>query len=59
MKKNPCYQCEERQLGCHSNCPKYIEWSNKNKQINYAIRKSKYSEINEYKSETSKHKRER
>jgi len=22
----PCYQCKDRVVGCHSTCPKYIEF---------------------------------
>lgn len=28
INKSPCYECEKRKLGCHSNCDKYKEWSN-------------------------------
>lgn len=24
--KNPCYGCEDRELGCHSSCEKYAEF---------------------------------
>lgn len=23
---NPCYKCEDRVVGCHCKCPKYIEF---------------------------------
>ena len=26
MKTNPCYQCTEREVGCHSKCEAYITW---------------------------------
>lgn len=40
--KPPCYQCMNREVGCHSNCEKYMEWKNElrdkkrwlNEQIN-------------------------
>lgn len=33
--KNPCYQCEDRQLYCHSTCTKgYIEYTEEMKRIN-------------------------
>ena len=25
--KTPCKDCTERELGCHSNCSLYLEWS--------------------------------
>lgn len=25
-KKNPCYECTERHVGCHSDCGRYVEW---------------------------------
>lgn len=25
--KNPCHNCEERELGCHGRCKRYIAWS--------------------------------
>ena len=24
--KTPCYECEERQAGCHAKCEKYASW---------------------------------
>ena len=33
--KNPCYQCEDRKLYCHSNCTKgYKEYAEEMKRIN-------------------------
>lgn len=26
MIDSPCYKCESRTIGCHSNCEKYQEW---------------------------------
>lgn len=26
MNMTPCYQCCDRQLGCHGNCQKYIDF---------------------------------
>ena len=31
---NPCKDCEDRQLGCHSGCKKYIEFFRFNRQKN-------------------------
>ena len=30
---NPCYKCEDREVGCHSNCEKYKEFAKKRKSI--------------------------
>ncbi len=26
MQKNPCYQCKDRKIWCHSNCERYREF---------------------------------
>ena len=26
VRKSPCYKCEFRTVGCHSNCDKYKDW---------------------------------
>lgn len=26
MKENPCYGCEDRQVGCHGVCERYSAW---------------------------------
>lgn len=31
--KAPCYQCEKREVGCHSTCKEYIEYSNERRKI--------------------------
>ena len=31
---NPCKNCEERQLGCHSDCEKYLTFYQQNRQKN-------------------------
>ncbi len=28
----PCYNCKEREVGCHSFCEKYIKYDNENKK---------------------------
>lgn len=25
----PCYGCEERSVGCHTECMKYLDWAEK------------------------------
>lgn len=29
---NPCYQCAEREVGCHSVCEKSLSWQKKNEE---------------------------
>lgn len=31
--KNPCHNCEERELGCHGRCERYIEWANERRVL--------------------------
>ena len=37
-KKGGCYGCEERSLGCHSDCEKYKEWKEKHDERQAEIR---------------------
>lgn len=32
--KNPCKDCEERKLGCHSGCEEYTEFYKQNREKN-------------------------
>lgn len=43
MKINPCpcKGCEERVLGCHSRCPKYLEFHKKREKL-YEVRKKEF-----------------
>ena len=45
---NPCYGCTERHVekgyNCHSDCPRFIKASEKNKEKNAMIRKQKADE---------------
>ena len=47
---NPCKNCTDRAVGCHSGCKKYEEWSNKEKAIKDKItaEKTKEFEIDSY-----------
>lgn len=46
-KKSPCFECEDRVLGCHSTCERYHEFR---KQADAAIReKLKWIDINNHK----------
>ena len=43
--KTPCRGCEDRILGCHSTCQKYIDWKKKVQEYNdkmYADKKNSY-----------------
>lgn len=40
----PCYQCEERFVGCHSSCEKFGTWSENNKKNKREIQKKVYIE---------------
>lgn len=37
---SPCFECEERFLGCHSKCERYSTWGAENERIREA--RSKY-----------------
>ncbi len=32
--KAPCFNCQNRQLGCHGSCQAYLDYDARNKQIN-------------------------
>lgn len=40
-KKCPCYKCEERNIGCHADCSKYIEYCKNCKEIKDKLKWSK------------------
>lgn len=40
----PCYQCEERFVGCHSSCEKFSTWSENHKKNKREIQKKVYIE---------------
>lgn len=37
MISDPCYECKDRAIGCHSKCEKYIEWAEKRKEVSKKI----------------------
>ena len=39
--KNPCKGCEDRFVGCHQRCEKYISWKAKYDERTAQIRKQK------------------
>ena len=34
---DPCYKCDDRVIGCHSKCKKYIEWAASRRELNEKI----------------------
>ena len=46
----PCRHCEERQVGCHSNCEKYATYCRENAIRNSTIKgaKAEAAEMREY-----------
>lgn len=34
MSRGICYGCEERHVGCHSGCERYLAWKKKQEKIN-------------------------
>lgn len=37
---NPCYQCQDRHVGCHSSCERYTSWKTEHEQQNAEKRKN-------------------
>lgn len=54
--KSPCYQCADRQLGCHSTCEKYLAFDKDNAKTREDIYKKR--EI-EYRLNNRKEKRKK
>ena len=44
MIESPCLGCEDRELGCHSSCEKYIEYQRVREEQKKIIRDQKLSE---------------
>ena len=65
----PCKDCTDREIGCHSNCEKYIEWKNEHNRKREVLRKDedikdfiedlKYRRYEKYLNKKSKYKRKR
>lgn len=58
-----CYNCAERHVGCHSQCPKYIEDKAHHEQLQNKIRQSRLvdagivcSRLNRYKRRVAHYK---
>lgn len=34
MSRGSCYGCEERHVGCHSGCERYLAWKKEQEKIN-------------------------
>jgi hypothetical protein len=39
--KNPCYDCQDREVGCHARCEKYIAWADERNRQNEEKMKEK------------------
>lgn len=39
--KSPCKDCSDRQIGCHSECEKYISWRAEHEKVSETIRADK------------------
>lgn len=39
--KSTCFQCKDREVGCHSKCEKYIEFKKLSDEYNDNMRKSR------------------
>ena len=37
MINDPCYKCDDRSIGCHSQCEKYIKWAGDKRELNKII----------------------
>lgn len=42
--KAPCFNCQNRQVGCHSKCPGYLEYQAKNNAVNTKRREEQEKE---------------
>lgn len=42
VRKSPCYKCELRTIGCHTNCDKYKDWKAEMNELSQNAFKSKY-----------------
>ena len=49
-KNSCCYECNERYLGCHSECARYLEESSKRQARNELIvdKKNKHADVDYY-----------
>lgn len=45
MNKSPCHKCEEREVGCHSKCDKYIRFRAELDKVNQARLEEKYAGV--------------
>lgn len=44
MKNPPCKDCDERFVGCHSQCEEYKKWRSARDEINDIVQKAKTEE---------------
>lgn len=57
--KGPCYKCENRSVGCHSTCERYISFSRQEYLRKEAIYRSKLKVTATYPSKAQKNFRQR
>jgi hypothetical protein len=48
----PCQRCENRKIGCHSTCQKYLEAKGKHEAYKLAEKQKGESDIADFKSKT-------
>ena len=41
ISNDPCYKCEEREIGCHSECGRYGKWVEEIHRMNKLISKER------------------
>lgn len=44
MRRTPCYKCEERHEGCHSDCERYADWDREHQAFNDKKARAKTAE---------------
>lgn len=45
---NPCYECEDRAVGCHATCEKYINWRKEYDKLKKVYKKQKKQRTDGY-----------
>lgn len=46
--KNPCYKCEKRAPGCHSDCEDYLKWDKEHKESKAKAYQDKQAQLHTY-----------
>lgn len=49
----PCYMCNERSIGCHSTCKRYLSCTEENNKRKEMIRKAKFADkqVNDFRKQ--------